>query len=178
MKRSPLFLIGYRGAGKTTVARLVAEKLGWSWIDADALLEERAGRTIRQIFAEEGEASFRDRETALLEELSLRNEHVIATGGGVVLREQNRACLKRGSAVWLKAPAEVLWQRMQVDTSTRERRPNLAQGGLAEIEELLRVRIPLYEACQQLTVDVSARTPEQTADVIVQWCHTGDDGCA
>lgn len=164
-----LFLIGYRGAGKTTVARLVADQLGWAWIDADALLEERAGRTIRQIFAEEGEGSFRDRESALLDEMCRLDNHVIATGGGVILREENRLRLKRGAVVWLRAPADVLWQRMKTDITTAERRPNLTQGGLAEIEELLRVRTPLYEACQTFTVDAATLTPEQISQTVIQW---------
>lgn len=171
--KSLIFLIGYRGAGKTTVARLVAERLGWTWIDADALLEERAGRTIRQIFATDGEKAFRDLESALLDELGRLQDHVIATGGGVPLREENRARLKTGTVVWLKAPAEVLWQRLQGDATTAERRPNLAQGGLAEIEELLRVRTPLYEACQNLTVDAT-QTPAEIAEAICKFHITAE----
>jgi shikimate kinase len=164
-----LFLIGYRGAGKTTVGKLLAEKLGWDFVDADALLEQHAGRSIREIFAEEGEAGFRSREATLLEELCRLEEHVIATGGGVVLTEENRARLQHGSVVWLQAPADVLWQRLQVDPATSEQRPDLAQGGLAEIEELLAARIQLYEMCQQFTIDAAAETPEQIADTIVEW---------
>lgn len=166
IRRNLIFLIGYRGAGKTTVARLLAQKLGGAWLDADAVLEERAGKSIRQIFADDGETVFRDLESAILRELSGLENHVIATGGGVVLREENRACLKNGIVAWLKAPAEVLWQRMQQDATTSERRPNLAQGGLAEIEAMLRVREPLYEACSDLTFDVGARTAGDLAELI------------
>lgn len=166
MKRRLIFLIGYRGAGKTTVARLLAEKFGWSWLDADAVLEERAGKSIRQIFADDGEAAFRDLESAILGELCTLENHVFATGGGVVLREENRVCLKQGVVVWLRASADVLWQRMQQDITTAERRPNLGQGGLAEIEELLRAREPLYEACSDVTVDVEKRAAGDAADAI------------
>ena len=165
MNRRLLFLIGYRGTGKTTTARLLADKLGWSWIDADALLEERAGKTIRQIFADEGESTFRNQESAILQELSRFDDHVIATGGGVILRQENRDCLKQGTVVWLHAAADVLWQRLQDDAATGERRPNLAQGGLAEIEEMLRVRMPLYEACCDFAVDAS-QPPEGVAEAI------------
>ncbi len=166
-----LFLIGYRGAGKTEVARILAPLLGWNWLDADALLEERAGRSIRQIFAEEGEAGFRAREAAIVQEMGDLQDHVLATGGGVILREDNRAALKCGAVVWLRAPADTLWRRMQADARTAERRPNLAQGGLAEIEGLLRVRTPLYEACQDFTVDASTQTPAQVAETICAWYH-------
>src|SRR5262249_35187521 len=101
-----IFLIGYRGSGKTTVARMLAQRLGWTWLDADEELERRAGRTIRTIFAEEGESGFRDREATLLEELAGRRECVVATGGGVVLRETNRQRLRTtGVIVWLTADA-------------------------------------------------------------------------
>lgn len=160
--RSLLFLIGYRGTGKTTVARLLAPRLGWDWLDADQTLEERHGRTIRQIFAEEGEASFRDKEAAVLEEVCTRERIVVATGGGVILREDNRFRLKRGYVVWLRADAETLWQRLQQDAATAQRRPNLAQGGLEEIAQLLSRRAPLYAKCADLVVDAD-RSPEEVA---------------
>src|SRR4051812_20716847 len=92
---SRLFLVGPRGSGKSTVAALLARRLGWGWVDADALLEERAGRTIRDLFAEEGEPGFREREASLLAELCGRARHVIATGGGVVLRPASREAMRR-----------------------------------------------------------------------------------
>src|SRR5262245_59645952 len=126
----PVFLVGPRGSGKTTVARLLAEALGWGWLDADALLEERAGRSVRAVFEDEGEAGFREREATLLAELCARRRHVVATGGGVVLRQANVALLRSsGTVVWLRADADTLWRRMQGDASTPERRPALAEGG-------------------------------------------------
>ena len=124
-----IFLIGYRGTGKSTVARLLADKLGIEAIDADHELERRAGKTIRRIFTEDGEPRFRELESTLLAEFGQRDDVVIATGGGVVLRPENRAILRTGRVVWLTAPADVLWRRMCGDESTRERRPDLAQGG-------------------------------------------------
>src|SRR5882724_5504761 len=88
-----LFLIGYRGTGKSTVAGIVAAELGWQKVDADALLEARAGLSIRDIFQAEGEAGFRRRETDLLEEICRGTRQVVATGGGVVLAPQNRELL-------------------------------------------------------------------------------------
>src|SRR5690349_1810518 len=98
-----LFLIGYRGSGKTTVAAALAERLGWPWIDADVELERRAGKSIKEIFAAEGETGFRDRESATLAELAHRDGWIVALGGGAVLREQNReAVTGRGPVVWLR----------------------------------------------------------------------------
>src|SRR5436305_1450839 len=117
--RSSMFLVGYRGSGKSTVARLLAERLGWAWVDADDVLEQRAGRPIRAIFADEGEAGFRDRETAVLADLCRLRRHVVATGGGVVLRDNNRDLLRRsGLGGWLAADVETHWQRVQGGGST------------------------------------------------------------
>src|SRR4029079_14620217 len=85
-----LFLSGYRGAGKTSVAQWVATKLGWQWIDADTYLEQSVGRTIREIFDTEGEAVFREHEANLLNEFCQLDEHVVATGGGAIMSEDNR----------------------------------------------------------------------------------------
>jgi shikimate kinase len=163
-----IFLVGYRCTGKTTVARLLAERLGWNWLDADALLEEQAGRTIRALFADEGEAEFRRRESAVLADLCRCQRHVIATGGGVVLSPENRARLREaGTVIWLTADAETIWQRLQADVSTAERRPALTVGGLAEIQQLLQVREPLYRACAGWSVDTAGRPPEEVAERIL-----------
>jgi shikimate kinase len=159
-----VFLVGLRGSGKTTVARLLAGRLGWSWLDADEVLEERAGCSIRAVFAAEGEAGFREREARVLAELAQRSRHVIATGGGVVLREDNRALLGRGRVVWLTADAETLWSRVRGDGTTAERRPALTVGGREEAAELLRVREPLYRACADLVVSTAGRSPEEVAE--------------
>src|SRR5690348_9819218 len=113
MSESLLFLIGPRGSGKSTIARLLAHELGWSWLDADEVLEKNCGQSIRSLFATEGEAGFRDREAAVLAELCRLQRHVLATGGGVVLRESNRELLRAGGrVVWLTADIETLWQRL------------------------------------------------------------------
>lgn len=162
-----IFLIGYRGSGKTTVARLLAQALAWDWADADEYLEKKHDRTIREIFAEEGESGFRDKEQEVVAELCLRPRTVIATGGGVVLRPENRAHLRGGFVVWLHAAAPVLFARMLQDVMTAQRRPSLITGGLAEVEELLKVREPMYKACADLTIDTTTLSPEQvTAHIL------------
>ncbi len=164
-----IFLIGYRATGKSTVARLLAARLGWDCVDADEALATRYGRTIRQIFAEEGEAGFRDKEAAVLDELCRRPRLVVATGGGVILREANRVRLRSGRVIWLTADAQTIWDRLQHDPTTSERRPTLTVGGLAEIEELLRVREPLYRGCADLVVDAVGRSPEEVvAHILLQ----------
>lgn len=163
-----LFLVGYRGSGKTTVGRVIAGRLGWQFLDADAVLEERHGRTIREIFATEGETGFRNKEADVLADLCSRKETVIATGGGIILRAENRSLMKRhGFIAWLRADPATLLARIQADPSTAARRPNLAGGGLAEVEQLLAVRDPLYRAVADVEVACGALSPEQAADAIL-----------
>jgi shikimate kinase len=169
-RASNLFLIGYRATGKSTVGELAARELGWSFVDADALLESRAGRSIREIFQAEGEAGFRRRESALLEELCRETEQVVATGGGVVLAAANRDLLARhGLCAWLEADAATIEARMQADPGTAERRPALTIGGRAEIDSLLAQRQPLYEQCANARFPVAGRTPAEIARAIVAW---------
>jgi shikimate kinase len=173
-----IFLVGYRGTGKSTVARLLAGRLSWAWADADEILEGRHGRSIRAIFAVDGEASFRDKEAAVLEELCRRPRHVIATGGGVVLRPENRRRLREGgTVVWLTATAATLWQRLQRDATTSERRPPLTVGGLAEVEELLQARQPHYAAVAHLVVETEGRSPDEVVDFLVSALRVSKQVC-
>jgi shikimate kinase len=165
---SLLFLIGYRGTGKTTVARHLAERLGWKWIDADEFLESRYGSTIGHIFENEGEAVFREHEAAALKDFCNLRQHVIGTGGGVVLRDENRKRLQgAGKVVWLTADPLTIWRRLQLDPTTTARRPALTGGGLAEVEELVRIREPLYRSCAHLTISTADISPPEVAAAII-----------
>jgi shikimate kinase len=166
-----LSLIGYRGAGKTTIARLLALELGWEWVDADVEIELRGGKSIAAIFADDGEGAFRDLESQVLAELASRDGLVIACGGGVVLREENRAALKRGGkVVWLKASAETILARVAADASTAGRRPQLTTaGGAQEVIDLLARRTPLYRECADLIVETDDRQPAEISAEIVAW---------
>jgi shikimate kinase len=165
-----LALIGYRGTGKTTVAKLLAARLGWQWLDADVELERQAGKTIKQIFAEGGEQAFRDWEEKIVAELTAQSSLVLAFGGGAILRENNRRAIKtRCQTAWLTAKSETLLARINADATTAERRPNLtAAGGLAEIEQLLAAREPLYRDCADCIVATDDRSPESLAEEILQ----------
>ncbi len=163
-----VFLIGYRGTGKTTIAPLLAEMLGWTWVDADKSLEARHGRSIRAIFADEGEGGFRDKEAALLDQLCSNAKQVVATGGGVVLRQSNCERLRAaGWVAWLTADAPTIWQRLQSDPATMAQRPDLSVGGLPEIEAMLRIREPLYRSLAHCTIDTMARSPRDIARTIL-----------
>jgi shikimate kinase len=166
-------LIGPRGSGKTTVARLLAGLLGWQWVDADDEIERRAGRPVRAIFAAEGEAGFREHESAVLRELCSLRQCVVATGGGVVLREDNRDLLRSSArVVWLCADAGTLWRRLQADSAGGLRRPDLLGGGRAEVEEVLRAREALYRACAHRVVETGGRTPEAVASAVADLLRT------
>jgi shikimate kinase len=161
-------LIGYRGSGKSSVAKALATKLGWSWQDADVVLEERAGRSIREIFALQGEQAFRDLESELLAQLLSHTNVVVALGGGVVLRPENRRLLQTSTVIWLQATPEDLHARIAADPSTNQRRPNLTSaGGLDEIRKLLDERTPLYRECADFIVDSPGKSPDQIATEIV-----------
>lgn len=169
-----LFLIGYRGAGKTTVAQRLALEMGWDWIDADNEVELRAGRSIAAIFERDGEAAFRALESKVVQSLAERDRAVIALGGGAVLDPRNREAITRASAdragriVWLRGSPEQLWNRIQADTSTGSRRPNLTSaGGISEITDMLQRRSPLYRECAHQVVDTDHKTPGQVADEIL-----------
>lgn len=165
-------LIGYRGTGKTTVAQQLAQHLKWNWVDADSVIEERAGKSIHQIFADDGEPTFRQLEQTVMEELLQQERTVIASGGGAVTSSATRAALASPDrfVIWLNAKAETVHSRIEGDASTADRRPNLTTaGGLEEIEQLLSQRRPLYKGCADITVETDNQTIDQiVAEIIPQ----------
>ncbi len=167
-----LLLIGYRGTGKTVVAEQLAERLGEKHIDTDRDIETVAGRTIARIFSESGEEEFRSLETEALCAALKRDGRILALGGGVVLREENRSMLKNaGTTVLLQAAPETIFARLAGDPTTEEHRPNLTGGGLEEIVEVLEIRRELYRQCADLIVDTEDKTPAQVADEILAKCR-------
>jgi shikimate kinase len=163
-------LVGYRGTGKTTVGRLLAERLDWRFADADQEVEARAGRPIARIFAEDGEAAFRDLEEEVLADLVALPNIVIATGGGAILRPSNRELLRSlGFVAWLTADAETLSQRIARDPRRVETRPALtAAGTLDEIADVLAARLPHYREVADLEVGTAGRSCREVADAVIR----------
>jgi shikimate kinase len=165
---APIFLVGYRGTGKTTVAQELASRLSFDWIDADDVVEQQAGKSITAIFAEDGEAAFRDCEQRVVAELTRKRRTIVALGGGAVLSAVNRQVMRAaGPVVWLTASVDSILERLAADPTTAGRRPNLTPaGGKAEIEALLAQRTPLYRECATFMVDTEGKTAADVADEI------------
>lgn len=153
------------GAGKSTIGRHLAELLHKQFQDCDHVIEERTGAPISLIFEIEGEAGFRKREAAALDELTQQNDIVLATGGGAVLLPENRQVLRdRGIVVYLCAPLETLVERTQKDRN----RPLLQNTDRrAKLEEILRVRDPLYRETAHVVVHTTRRSPLTVAREIM-----------
>jgi len=172
-KRS-IALIGLRGCGKSVVARELAKLLGREQVDTDELVVARAGKSIAAIFADDGEAAFRQLEKAALIEVAHPPPAVISVGGGAVTDRENIDNLRAtATLVWLTAPAEVLWQRIASDPTTASTRPRLTdETGLAEVQQLLAQRSPLYEQASDLTIETTEQTPLDVAEAIVAALRT------
>jgi shikimate kinase len=151
-----IFLVGLMGAGKTTVARQLARRLGKTFYDTDHEIERRTGVRVQVIFEIEGEPGFRAREAQMVDSLTALQDVVLGTGGGVVLKPENRALLAaRGFVIYLRAQPRDLYQRTRHDKS----RPLLATDDpLARLEELQRVRDPLYREVADLIVDTGRQS--------------------
>ena len=156
-----VYLVGMMGAGKTTVGRTLARRLKLRFVDSDQEIEARCGVKIPVIFEIEGEAGFRAREAQALAELTQLHGIVLATGGGVVLNEENRRLLAaHGTVIYLRATPEHLYERVRQDRN----RPLLATGDpLSRLRELYRERDPLYRAVADLVVDTGRQSVQVLA---------------
>jgi len=167
-----IYLLGYRGSGKSTVASLLAQVLNLPSIDTDDWIESANSQTIREIFEAYGESGFRDLEHQAIEHVSgLAHPAVVALGGGAVLRESNRQLIAdSGLRVWLQASPEKLYSRIRADSTSCDRRPKLTdRSGFEEVVKLLSERSPIYAAVADFTVDTDGQTPDQTVEVIATW---------
>jgi shikimate kinase len=166
----PIVLVGLMGAGKTSIGRRLAEKLGLPFIDADVEIERAAGKTIPDIFADHGEAHFRDGERRVIARLLENGKQVLATGGGAFMNDDTRAAIKANSvSVWLKADLDVLLKRV----AKRGGRPLLENRDPAEVlQNLINLRYPVY-AQADITVeslDVQhGHMVNAVIDALAQW---------
>ena len=162
-----LVLIGYRGTGKSTVAQLLAKKLGMAVVSLDREIVREAGRSIPAIVAEHGWPHFRDLESEVTKRVAQQDNIIIDAGGGVILRKQNVEDLRRnGRLFWLRAAAPSIVARIESGTE----RPALTAGKsfTAEVEEVLRERTPLYDAAADYRIDTDHMTAEQAADEVAR----------
>jgi shikimate kinase len=160
-KTGNIFLVGLMGAGKTTIGKLLAKRLKKTFIDCDHELEHRTGVKIPLIFELEGEAGFRDREAALIKELAQRPGIILATGGGAVLRKENRDALaQNGTVIYLNAKVEDLWLRTQHDKN----RPLLQTiDPKGKLSELFAQRDPLYREIADIVITSGQQNVQHAA---------------
>ncbi len=169
-----LILVGFMGTGKSAVGRMLAKRLKRPFLDLDEKIEKEAGCSVPEIFSKEGEAGFRRREAEAVRKVSRLKDHVIATGGGVMLNERNVDALKKsGTLVCLTARPDVIFQRM---TATISSRPLLAEGNpKRRIEELLKLREPFY-ARADIAIETSDRSIEAVVGEIAAQLEQRDKG--
>jgi shikimate kinase len=166
-----LVLIGYRGTGKSAVAAILSQKLGMAAVSLDQEIVRAAGMPIPEIVEKHGWPWFRDLESEIVERFALRDQAILDTGGGVVLRPENTENLRRGGALfWLRASVDVIVERIQ---KSRER-PPLTEGRsfLEEVEEVLAERLPLYRAAADREIDTDPLTAAGVADEIIREFQT------
>jgi shikimate kinase len=161
-----VFLIGPMGVGKTTIGKLLARELGLQFVDCDHEIERRCGANIAWIFDVEGETGFRDRESSVLADLTLEDGILLATGGGAIIREENRACLaKRGIVVHLDTDIDLLVRR----TSKDKKRPLLQTGNPRRtLEKLKKERDPLYREVSDIHVFVGDNSSRKAVTQMLQ----------
>lgn len=165
----PIFLIGYRCTGKTSTGKYLAELLNKDFLDTDLVLESTNETTIAKMVEQHGWPYFRAKETETLINMDLKDAPVIATGGGIILAEENRQFLKeKGTVVYLYAPASVLTERIRKDANNTERRPDLTHDSLVlETQNMLEIRTPLYQALAGISIDTEKYDPKAAALQII-----------
>ena len=163
LKGVNLYLVGMMGVGKTTVGKLLAEEIGYRFVDTDEVIVKAAGKSINEIFAENGEAEFRQLESDVLAQVCAYTKLVIATGGGIVMQQHNWSYLHHGLIVWLDVPVQIILQRLAEDDT----RPLLQDDPESKLRSLLEQRQPMYsQADLHITIN-AAETPEEIATRIL-----------
>ena len=165
-KKDNIILVGLMGAGKTTIGRLLAKRMGKRFVDSDHEIEARTGVTIPVIFEIEGEAGFRKREAMVIDDLARESGLVMATGGGAVLSAENRRALQAGGfVVYLCAPPELLYARTRNDRN----RPLLqVKDPLGRLRELFVQRDPLYREVADMVIDASSHSANAAVQLLLR----------
>jgi shikimate kinase len=165
-----IVLIGYRCSGKTAIGRVLADMLGMGFADTDVLIEEDAGESIEAIIKTKSWDHFRNLESDVIERVSEKDNQVIATGGGVVVNQENVKALKKdGWVVWLDARPDVLKERMGKELHSGNIRPSLTGADpLAEIEEVMNTRRPMYQEAGDFVVDTTRLSEPEAAALIMK----------
>jgi shikimate kinase len=169
-------LVGFRATGKSTIGRILAEKLGYTFVDMDEELVARFGTDIHNWVQEHGWEAFRDAEAQLLAELAGHIRQIVATGGGVVIREDNREQLKTNFfTIWLQTSEENIQARLSQDPKTRSQRPALTELSLREeITAILQQRTPWYRETADLILATDAQDPAELVKSILTGMDTTD----
>jgi shikimate kinase len=164
-----LYLTGYRGSGKTSVGKWLEGKLLRPVVDLDDRIEQAAGMSIREIFEREGEAGFRDRESAALLVVSQEEPSIVSLGGGAILREENRRIIaSSGFCIWLKVDVDTVLSRLAQDTSTVERRPSLTTlPAREEVLTVLAAREPTYASVANGQIDVTNKSIQTAGEELL-----------
>jgi len=167
--RKVITLIGFRGCGKTSVGRLLADRLGWQFMDTDAEIERKTGKSIAEIFLEQGEDTFRRLEREEMQTQLGKSQLVISAGGGAILDAQTRDHIaKFGVSIWLTAKVETIRERLENDERTQSQRPSLTgKATAAEIGEILQQRNPLYSSSADVVVETDSKSPLQVVEEIL-----------
>ncbi|MCA0970101.1 shikimate kinase [Halobacillus litoralis] len=156
-----IFLIGFMGSGKSTIAVQLGERLALPVIEMDTEIEKQEGVSIKDMFSQKGEPFFRQKETELLQ--NIKADSVVSTGGGVVEREENLEAMNVGKVIYLQASWETICERLIGDTD----RP-LWRGEESEKKKKFTDRQSMYEQAADLTVEVDNRTPEEITEIILK----------
>ena len=167
-----LVLIGFMGAGKTTISKKLAARLDQPVIDMDDYLVKQLGCSIEQYFATFGEAAFRDHETALSKTI-LQKKAVIATGGGVVLQKENQELLKQQQVIYLKGEADILIERIRQDLTNI--RPLALKNSDTKLREIMWEREKIYKSLAKITIDTSKKSPDEIITGIIKWVENNDE---